>query len=146
MKPIVLLDAINSVDKRDYLRKDYRLLKMLKEDLGRYNHFILTSTTKKDLYKTLDLLGIPLDFFTLILTFDDLTCLKPHPNAFKRILDFTKDLPETHVLVGDNERMDIIPSKKVGMKTIMVWNESDIADFNVESIYDVSKIIQILND
>jgi FMN phosphatase YigB (HAD superfamily) len=141
IEPILLLNAINSVDKKRFLKRDPKLLNMFKKNLKKFNHFILTNNTKKDILNTLKILGVPKNIFALIIAFDNVAYPKPHPEPFMRVLEFTNDPPEMHVVVGDNDKMDIVPSKNLGMKAIMVWKESKIADRSVKSIYDVPKVL-----
>ncbi len=63
-------------------------------------------------------------------------------NAYQRILKKYKTKPRDCISVGDQEKTDIIPAKKLGMITIFV-NEnkcSTIATFCIKRIIDMKKI------
>lgn len=141
IEPIFILEAVNSVDKKRFLKTDPTLYDMFKKNLKKFNHFIITNNIERGALNTLKILGIPKNIFNLIVTFNNVTYPKPHSEPFMKILEFTNDPPEMHVMIGDNDKMDILPAKNLGMKTIMVWKESKIADQSVKSIYDVPKVI-----
>jgi FMN phosphatase YigB (HAD superfamily) len=47
--------------------------------------------------------------------------------------------PNQHLYVGDREEADIVPAKKVGLKTVLVWNvEPDTqADFSFDHVSNI---------
>ena len=141
LDPSLAIEAINSVDKKRVLKREPSLLNMLKNTLKNYDHIIVTSTTRKDVLNTLKILGIPKSTFSLIITLDDVALTKPRPEPYLKVLQFTKDKPEKHVSVGDSEKRDAIPAKNLGMKTVIVGKKSKIADYSIESIYDLPKVL-----
>jgi len=63
--------------------------------------------------------------------------------AFPRVIKFLRLKSRECISVGDQENSDIIPAKKIGLKTIFISQskKSDIADFNVRSISELSKLL-----
>ena len=66
--------------------------------------------------------------------------IKPHPAAFRLILQFTKLKPSQHLLVGDSEGKEIIPAGKLGFRTCYVWGKSKYADISLPQVYDVVQL------
>ncbi len=64
-------------------------------------------------------------------------------NYFQEIIKAYNIKPANCVVIGDQEETDIIPAKKLGIKTIFVNNKkrSKVADFNVKIILDIDKIL-----
>lgn len=145
LDPSLAMEAINRVDKKRVLKRDPSLLNMLKNTLKNYDHIIVTGTTRKDAVNTLKILGIPKNIFSIIITLDDVALPKPRPEPYLKTLQFTKDRPERHVAVGDSEKRDIIPAKNLGMKTVIVGKKSKIADYSIDSIYDLPKLLHADN-
>lgn len=136
-----ILEAIDSVDKSEYIKKDSRLLNMLEKTLKGYTHLIVTNDSRKGTFRTLEILDIPLNIFYRIITADDVINAKPNPEAFLKAIEITNSRPEECVSIGDRDKVDIIPAKRLGMKTIFVWGKSDIADYSFDTVYDVPKIL-----
>lgn len=63
------------------------------------------------------------DFFQCIVSPEEANCKKPSINFFKLALSLLSVKPENCVMVGDNVINDLIPAKKMGMKTILFENE-----------------------
>ncbi len=63
--------------------------------------------------------------------------------AFPYLIKFLKLKPRECVSVGDQEHSDIIPAKKLGLKTIFVSQskKSDVANFSVKSISELVSLL-----
>lgn len=133
-------EVIDSIDKKRYLKKDPRLIQLFK-NLKRYKHTIVTNSTKASTEETLKILGLNKNLFEAIITKEDVTDYKPSPEPFLKILKILRAKPEECVSIGDVEASDIIPAKKLGMKTIFVWGKSDHADASVSTIYEVKELL-----
>ena len=88
---------------------------------------VYTSLPRAPLVKILSLLGLNPHDFTL-LTGDDVTKGKPDPEGFEKIVQLCGVAANQIIFVGDSEQKDIIPAKSVGMKTLLVYGNSLIAD------------------
>ncbi|MEA3323092.1 MAG: HAD family hydrolase [Patescibacteria group bacterium] len=65
-----------------------------------------------------------------------------------RFVDIPKQynvLPENIISIGDQEKTDILPAKKIGFKTIYVKGvkESSVADENIDAVEECEKIIDL---
>jgi FMN phosphatase YigB (HAD superfamily) len=72
---------------------------------------------------------------------------KEFGNAFEEIVKVLKIEPQFCIVFGDQEETDIIPAKKVGMRTVLVnkKTKSSIADYTIKSIQEIEKAIKYLN-
>ena len=66
---------------------------------------------------------------------------KIHGSIFSYFLRISEYPAHEHVYVGDNLKGDILPPKSLGMRTIAVGKEIKEADFSVEKIYDIRKLL-----
>lgn len=69
---------------------------------------------------------------------------KPDPRIFEIALDRANCLAENAVMVGDRIDNDILPAKKLGMKTVWVkqsfaayQSDSDIPDFTIHTLSEI---------
>lgn len=134
-------EAVDSVDKTKYLKPDPRLRDMFEETLRTFTHMIITNTSRKGTIRTLEILGLSPNIFQRIVTADDVVQSKPNVEPYMKALDTTGSAAHQHVSIGDREKVDILPAKKLGMKTILVWGVSEAADVSVPTIYDVPSVL-----
>lgn len=88
-----------------------------------------------------------LKYFDIILASAEEGLSKPDIAIFHRALTFAKCLPDNTVMVGDRLDNDIVPAKKVGMKTIWikqglgglarVIHKYEQADYEVENLLEL---------
>ncbi len=72
---------------------------------------------------------------------------KPDEEFYNIILERTRFKPEEILMVGDSEDMDIVPAKKLGMKTCHInrWDKkSETADFEVNTLAEVKNVVASL--
>lgn len=129
-------------DRRNYLHRDLRLIKLF-ASLKRFRHFILANGVIAKQKETLQVLGIPVDTFEEFVTAETVGVTKPDPAGFLYIMKKTGLPPNAHLMIGDRELVDIVPAKKLGMHTCLVWSEtkSAIADVTVPRVYDVANLL-----
>lgn len=114
---------------------------MFEVTLEAFTHIIVTNTSRKGTVRTLELLGLPLRIFRGIITADDVSYSKPDLEPYVKALEMTACPPHQHVSIGDREKVDIFPAKKLGMRTILVWGASDVADVCIPTVYDVPNVL-----
>ncbi|MFA5154982.1 MAG: HAD family hydrolase [Patescibacteria group bacterium] len=68
---------------------------------------------------------------------------KGFQSAFPYIIKSLKLKPRDCISVGDQESSDIIPAKKLGLKTVFInqLKKSTLADFNVKSIGELTELL-----
>lgn len=140
------IEAIKFLEKKIYGKMNFnQLLKkdlLLKKNLAQLSFLdqgILTNNSIGILQRKLKALGIPLKMFKWIFTAYDQDLFKPNLAAFEQVLKTTNYLPQQHLYIGDSDAKDIIPAKKIGMRTCLVWGKSKFADISLPSVYDISK-------
>ena len=92
-----------------------------------------------------------LEYFDAIFSSADLELAKPDPAIFKLALQKTNCLPHQAIMIGDRLDNDIVPAKRIGMKTIwikqgfsrlaQVKNLEERADRTVEKLTDLLPIL-----
>ena len=92
-----------------------------------------------------------LDYFSAIFSSADLGLAKPDPAIFRLALQKTNCLPQQAIMIGDRLDNDIVPAKRIGMKTIWIKqgfsrlaqakNLEERADWTVEKLIDVLPIL-----
>lgn len=56
-------------------------------------------------------------------------------NRFSLLINKLDILPENVMMVGDSENEDIVPAKKIGMKTVYIGkNKSSVADYSITNV------------
>lgn len=133
-------EVIDSIDKGRYLKKDLRLVQLFK-NLREYKHIIVTNGTRSSINGTLMALGLEKNLFEAVVTKEDVLAYKPGPEPFLKALSVLGAKPEECVSIGDVDNSDIIPAKKLGMKTVFVWGKSRHADASIPTVYDIEKLL-----
>lgn len=128
------------IDRSKYLKRDERLVRLFKQ-LDSYKHYLLVNGIQEVTRKSLLLLGLSPDIFEEVVTSETVGVNKPNLNGFKYIFAKTQLRPEQHLMIGDRESVDIIPARKLGFKTCLVWGESKFADVSLTTIYDLKKVL-----
>lgn len=92
-----------------------------------------------------------LEYFDAIFSSADLGLVKPDPAIFRLALQKTNCLPHQAIMIGDRLDNDIVPAKRIGMKTIwikqgfsclaQVKNLEERADRIVDKLTDLLPIL-----
>ncbi len=129
-------------DRRVYIHRDEKLIHLFSL-LKKFRHFILANGMIARHKETLEALGLSAKIFKEIVTAETVVVTKPHEKGFLYILHKTKLPPASHLMIGDRDRVDLAPAKKLGMKTCLVWadKDCDVADVVLPTVYDVAKIL-----
>lgn len=111
----------------------------------------LTKTTPISLFtnakldnakKTLEVVNVNSEWFTYILSGDDVVNRKPALDGFHLIIE-KSNLPSDQILyVGDRVDVDIKPAKAVGMKSCLVYSQSPDADYSFNSFGELMTLVQ----
>lgn len=106
--------------KKQFLKKDPKLASVFSQ-LKPFRHLIASNNSQQTGIGLLKTLGLNPGIFEKIFGLTP-TAIKPQLSFFRRILAYT-DLPaEQHLFVGDREKTEIMPAKKLGMRTCLVWH------------------------
>ena len=130
----------NTLDKTKFykpIKTVYTTLEKLKEKIS---ISIFTNLKPDEIENILKIIQIDKGWFTFIISGDDIKERKPELDGFYEIIKRTGLPPAEILYVGDRVSVDIIPAKKVGMKTCLVWDKSNEADYSFEKFEDILSI------
>jgi HAD superfamily hydrolase (TIGR01662 family) len=131
----------DQVEIHKYVSKDLKLVKMMSELKKKYKLFVITNGSGRQVERKMTHLGLDYhDFDPRIYCYDQ-GWVKPDPQPFLAAIESLEMSPQEIVYVGDREDIDIEGAKAVGMQTIFVGAKSSVADVNIDTIYDLERII-----
>lgn len=104
--------------------------------------YLLTDSPRELGLAKLERIGIPQNVFqTMVFSDTNGAGPKPSGEAFRYVVDLLGIPPENHLYVGDRRSSDILPAKKLGMKTLIVGKRVEEADFFIEKINDLGGLL-----
>jgi FMN phosphatase YigB (HAD superfamily) len=62
---------------------------------------------------------------------------KPALEGFYKMIGLTREPAENILYIGDSLEKDIRPAKQVGLKTGLIWSQSNEADYSFKKFDDV---------
>ncbi len=136
----IMQEALENAEVTPYLIKDERLADMLNKLSERYKLFLVTNSPEELSLKKLDALGINKEIFYPRLCGNS-PYIREDGTAFFHASYVLDVLMENMMFVGDRESVDILPAKKRDITAAIVNAKSDEADYNLDSIYDLEKIL-----
>lgn len=138
----VMDECLATADVLDLINDDQNLEDILKEMRCWYFTYLLTSSPKPVALKKLEKIGISPGLFYLT-AFSDTPSLgnKQDGAAFKYVIKESSIAAANHVYIGDRLNSDILPAKRLGMKTIAVWSEIPEADYSIKDIHDIRRTL-----
>lgn len=119
-----------NLDPKNYINKNDNVKKLFKKLNGRIS--ILSLAPKIWVEKVLDYMEIK-DYVSNIISGEP-DIRKPNSEVFKQAIEPFQITPDQAISIGDQDHTDILPAKKIGMKTIKVGKESKIANYNIKKI------------
>jgi len=137
--PKFIAKTSNEMDYEKYLKKDKKLVKMFRS-LKQVKHFVFSNSSNEATLKKLETLGLSEKIFEKVLATYDAPATKPDPRAFKWALRKSGFRAEQVLMVGDREETDLLPAKKLGMRTAYVWGVSREADVSLPTVYEVAEL------
>jgi len=136
------VEVENYFDRRKFLKRDEKLISLFGK-LKKFRHFILANGSILRIRETLEFLGISPKIFSAIVTSETVGVTKPHTAGFRYILNHTKLPPAAHLMIGDREAVDLVPAKKLGIMTCLVWSTAGghFCDVLLPTVYDIKNIV-----
>lgn len=132
-------ENIWNMDPSKYIKKPKNLRNILSPLKGRMA--LLTAAPSVWTRNVLEYLGVR-DLFDEVIYTGEPDLRKPNPEIFRKVGNRLGVPFEKIYSVGDQEFSDIVPAKKLGMKTILVGSKSDVADYCIGSINDLPGVFQ----
>lgn len=121
----IAAEVENEVSRQRYARKDNRLLKIFGK-MKNVRHLVLTNANKSNTEAVLKKIGFSArrngkpGLIEKLYTLDSTAELKPHPQAFRQILEYTRIEAAAHLVIGDTWETDILPAIKLDFRTCLV--------------------------
>ncbi len=116
---------IRTIDPGSFLRQDPELVTTISILSSRYRLGLLTNNNRVHTDRILEILGVG-PFFHTILTVSETGKTKPDRTLCSTIARLLDVLPEECLVIGDEEGIDLIPARAIGMKTYHVRHVSDV--------------------
>lgn len=116
-----------------YIKNNPQLVKIFSQVKFPSQAMLTNSNSRENIKRKLELIGLSSDHFDFIITSVEVGFNKPSPKIFEELIRRSRLKPNEIIYVGDRERMDIIPAKKLGMRTCMIGGESKEADISFKT-------------
>jgi len=141
LKQAIIETSIHE-DYSKYIHHDPELIALF-NSLSTYTHYLLVNGSRESVHKGLTLLGVDTSIFKEIVTSEIVGESKPSTKGFLYIIGKTGLPAGNHLMIGDREAVDLVPAKSVGMKTCLVWSETEsvVADSTIPAVYDIKSIL-----
>lgn len=137
-------NSVWNIDEEKYVELDPIISPLLTELQKNFNLVLLSDAPMIWINKVLDHIGIREIFKDNIFSGED-DVRKEFGNAFEEAVKVMDVKVSDCVVVGDQEETDIIPAKKMGMKTIFVGNDKNsVADYTIRNIYELKNLFNKL--
>jgi HAD superfamily hydrolase (TIGR01549 family) len=136
------MKSLESMDFTAVLDPDPEVTETLKKLKEVVPLSLFTNFHKDRIVELLEYLNIPAEWFVNILTGDDIAARKPALDGFHEMVKRSEAPAESLLYVGDRVDVDIKPAKLVGMKTCLVYGNSEEADYCVGTFPEILKIAQ----
>jgi HAD superfamily hydrolase (TIGR01549 family) len=103
---------------------------------------LFTNARLANTHKTLEVVNVNADWFTHIVSGDDIANRKPALDGFHLMIEKSAIPAQQILYVGDRVNVDVKPAKAVDMKACLVYSKSDEADYSFESFDEVLRIFE----
>lgn len=139
----LMQSALENIDV-NFLKRDRKLVNLIKNIYEEYKLFMITSNKHTTAIRKLDVLGIYSGVFDPLISSES-KLNREEGSVFEYIKKKFKVDYKDILFIGDREKTDIIPANRIGIKTAIVNSKSNIANFQLEEIYDLEFILQKIN-
>jgi FMN phosphatase YigB (HAD superfamily) len=142
-------DAFCQVDPGVFLTRDPRLSEFLTRLSKRFKLGIITNFRMSHVQSILDVLGVDIGIFDVVISEDTTTQIKPHKQPFTKAVELAGLTPQQCVYVADSLTKDLAPAKSVGMKTVLVTGRKTVkagpADAVIPDVFDLAGALSKLS-
>ncbi|HLC70010.1 MAG TPA: HAD family hydrolase [Patescibacteria group bacterium] len=87
-------------------------------------------------------LGIDISLFTHVLSAEMLKEPKPALEGFYKMVELSQLPPSEILYIGDNVGKDVLPAKKVGIRTGLMWDNSKKADYCFNGFKEIFSVFK----
>lgn len=135
------MKEFEKLDLSDLIKPNPEIINTLSAIKKKVPISIFTNLRPAKIRDTLEHLQIPFEYFTHIISGDDVAERKPHLEGFNKMVSLSKLPADKLMFIGDRIDVDIKPAKQVGMATCLVWSSSAEADYSAPHFKDLKEII-----
>ena len=136
-----LRDCLQRADISRFLQYDHKLVLLFRKISPSYFTFLITESQKNDALKKLNTLGLSPDIFKYAAFWDSTSLRKDTGSIYPAVFVTSGFAPKEHLYCGDSIRDDVLPAKRTGIKTALIGKTHPDADFSLETIYDLERIL-----
>lgn len=138
-------NTVWDIPTKRYIKRNIKLRRRLLKISRSYNLALISDAPKIWINHVLAELKID-DIFKNRIFSGESNTRKEFNNAFKGILKVLGIKPQYCIVFGDQEKTDIIPAKKLGIKTVLVGEKtkSSVADYAIKNILEIEKALNSL--
>ena len=138
----IMDDCLARADIIDLLKVDEKLAQIMNSIKTVFFTYLITGSPRDIASKKLARIGLNYTLFNRTVFSDTLNAgSKSDGTAFQNILSSISIPPSHHVYIGDRINSDILPAKKLGMKTISVWSNIPEADLSLKHIHELEMVL-----
>jgi FMN phosphatase YigB (HAD superfamily) len=142
-------DAFCQVDPGVFLTRNPQLSQFLTRLSERFKLGIITNFRMSHVQSILDVLGVDIRVFDVVITEDTTAQIKPHKEPFTKAVELAGLTPQQCVYVADSLTKDLAPAKSIGMKTILVSGKGAVtaasADAVIPDVLDLTEALSNLS-
>ncbi len=140
-------EAFCKVRPSDYLKNDKQLDLIMSRLAQKYELGIISNLKKSHMILVFDALGLSQTSFNFFVTEDIVQEIKPASEPFLKAIELAQCSAEECLYIGNSPTKDMLPAKKVGMKTILVAENPSNDDLENadDTINDIKSIEGLLN-
>lgn len=134
----------NTLDETKFFKPNQEIIDTLKQLKETVPISIFTNVKPERNLQTLKAVGIDPQWFTHMLTGDDIQERKPALEGFHLMVQHSNLPAENLLYVGDRVDVDIKPAKAVGMQTCLLYSEAAEADYCLKrfrELMDITKTV-----
>lgn len=137
------IGGMNREDPQKYVKFNQSVYETLKELSKEHKLVVYSNSSKLSVYGTLTVLKIK-KFFKKIYYAENFEESKPNADAFKKILKDNNCKPKDALSVGDSIYKDLLPAKKIGIKTVWISKNTHEQQNGVDYIIKNIKELPVL--
>ncbi len=137
---LLVQEALEHADIASLLQPDQRLISLLGKLQEHYRLFLITGSSEQQSEDKLQALGIQPTLFDPRL-YSGSPYERHNGTAFTHVATTLGFRVDRLFFVGDRETVDILPAKASGVTTAIVNAKSEHATYQLETLYDLEKIL-----
>ena len=144
----LLFEALaEKVEPVEYLSQDSSVISTIRALKERgFKVGLVTNNGRRMVGKILRAIGLEASLFDVIVTSDD-SEPKPSSQPFLSALDIVKCTPDRSAYIGDRVEAELLPARKLGIKTVLLAREGNAHNEQVDVVIShLSEVLTLIED